>query len=109
MNPTIGFPVDTVEDKTKFTIKADLPGVEKSDISVTHANNAIYIKAARPCFDGSKAEHRTWLERPCGQMERVIRLPQGIDEASMQANVTNGVLTVVANKSQTAVQKIDVL
>lgn len=101
--------MDTVEDKTKFTVKADLPGVEKSDISVTHADNSIYIRATRPCFEAEKSHHKTWLERPCGQMERVIRLPQGIDESTMQASVVNGVLTIVANKSQSSTQKIEVL
>jgi len=98
-----------VEDKTKFTIKADLPGVDKSEIAVTHMNNSIYIRATRPCFEGSKSEYKTWLERPCGQMERVIRLPAGIDESSMQAAVDNGVLTVTANKAAITVQKINVL
>lgn len=72
-------------------------------------NNSIYIRATRKCFDGPKSEYKTWLERPCGQMERVIRLPQGIDESSMQASVDNGVLTVLANKSTAAAQKINVL
>jgi HSP20 family protein len=101
--------VDTLEDEGKFTIKADLPGVEKSDVSVTHMNNAVHIRASRPCFEGKKDEYRTWLERPCGQMERVIHLPQGIDDSTMTANIDNGVLTVVANKAETKTKKIDIL
>ena len=92
-----------------MTITADLPGVNKSDISVTHQDNSIYIRATRPCFEGSRNEHKLWLERPCGQMERVIRLPRDIDEKSMKASYENGVFILTAKKSASASQKIDVL
>jgi HSP20 family protein len=104
-----GFPIDTVEDKNGLTITADLPGVNKSDISVTHTNNSIYIRATRPCFEGSRQEYKTWLERPCGQMERIIRLPHGIDDASMKATFENGIFTLTAKKIASTSQKIDVL
>lgn len=98
----IGFPIDSIEDSSTLTIKADLAGVDKKDISVTHAKNSITIRASRPCFEGNKRDYNLWLERPCGNLERVIRLAEPIDEASMQASLKEGVLTVKATKHYTA-------
>lgn len=104
-----GFPVDSIEDASTIEIKADLPGVEKSDVSVTHAKNLITIRAERPCWDGSKKEYTTWLERPCGKMERMIRFADPIEEGTMKASLQDGILTVTAKKTTAQSSKIDVL
>lgn len=91
-----------------MTIKADLPGVEKSAISVTHAKNAITIRANRACFEGKRQDFNVWLERPCGQMERVIRLSEPIDENSMKASLKDGLLTVTAAKTVAPLSKVEI-
>ncbi len=106
-------PVDIHEERDRLVILADLPGVERSDITVKAENGLLTIAGERRPQTAAKEEntetryhHR---ERNQGPFERVFRLPENVDSEGIRANHAQGVLEITLPKSQRARSKnIDV-
>ena len=89
------------ETPQNFTIEAELPGFSLSDIDVTVHGDEVTIKGSRTLTD---REGATCLrrERSGGSFERTWTLPTEIQAGKVEANLTNGVLTITLPKSEKA-------
>ncbi|MGR9577932.1 Hsp20/alpha crystallin family protein [Pandoraea sputorum] len=91
--------LDVEEDDTKFTVRADMPGVSKEDIKVTLDGNQVSISAhisdSTEKTDNGNFVHR---ERYEGDMYRSFSLSQSVDKDKAQANYRDGVLELVLPK-----------
>jgi HSP20 family protein len=95
--------VDVTEDDKAITVTAELPGLTEKDVEVTLQDGMLTLK-------GEKREEKTdaeahVTERHYGRFQRSFRLPDGVDEAAITANVDKGVLKVVAPKNPKAAPK----
>jgi HSP20 family protein len=87
-------PVDLVEAEDHFVLKADLPGLTESDVSIEVQDATLTISGER------RAEHeqreRGWyrIERSFGSFSRSLTLPDGVDPEAISANFDHGVLEV---------------
>jgi HSP20 family protein len=97
--------IDVVDEEKAYRVTAELPGLAEKDIEVTKDGDLLTIK-------GEKKEEREendkgyfLSERHFGSVERSLRLPEGIDDAKIEAKFENGVLTVVLPKTPEAVTK----
>jgi HSP20 family protein len=87
-------PVDLVEADDHFVLKADLPGLSESDVSIEVQDGTLAISGER------KAEHesseRGWyrIERSFGSFRRSLTLPDGVDPDGISASFDRGVLEV---------------
>lgn len=97
--------VDIKEEKDKFLVIADIPGVDKNDIHISLENNLLSIQGERNIVLKEDKEGYTRRERMSGQFYRHFNLPQTADEAQISASYKNGVLEVTIPKKQMAVQK----
>lgn len=88
-------PVDIVEDNSKYTLKADLPGLSADDISMETKDGLLVIKASRKL---SKESSTTTSERREIKLDRQFKLPKNISEDKIKATMDKGVLTVVVPK-----------
>src|SRR4051812_37222375 len=102
-------PMDLVEADDHFLLKADLPGLSESDVSIEVRDNALTISGER------KAEHeareRGWyrVERQTGRFSRSLTLPEGVDPDSINAHFDNGVLVVrIPKPEQRKPRKIEI-
>ena len=93
--------VDVYEDEDKLVVKADLPGVEKENISVDLQNGMLTIKAERRCENEEK-DGRTFYRREMtyGSFTRSFSLPSDVVAENVKAEHTNGVLTVEVPKPE---------
>lgn len=87
-----GFPVEEVDSKAHYTVKANLPGVSKDNIDVELLENRLHIMVDRgdieQNFDeGVFGKRQTY-------MERVITLPSNLVFRNMKATHQNGVLMI---------------
>jgi HSP20 family protein len=86
--------MDLVEAEDHFVLKADLPGLGESDVSIEVQDGTLTISGER------KAEHeareRGWyrIERSFGSFSRSLTLPEGIDPDGIAASFDRGVLEV---------------
>jgi HSP20 family protein len=86
--------MDLVEAEDHFVLKADLPGLDESDVSIEVQDGTLTISGER------KAEHeqreRGWyrIERSFGSFSRSLTLPDRVDPDGIAASFDRGVLEV---------------
>ena len=87
--------VDIYETADKdVVVKVDLPDVKKEDIKITFENNVLSIEGQREFASSVERDRFHRLERGHGQFRRSFTLPATLDAARVDANYTDGVLTV---------------
>ena len=93
--------VEIKENKEAFTLEAEIPGVNKEDISVTIDGNQVTIKAEIKKENEEKKDEKVlYNERYYGQFMRSFTLEQPIDESKSNAHYENGVLTLTLPKKK---------
>jgi HSP20 family protein len=92
-------PFEVREMKDRFVFLADLPGVEVKDIEILLTGNRLTVSGIRidKVEKGEEGEFYA-RERTYGNFTRSFTLPEGADLSAVQANLTNGVLTIVFPK-----------
>lgn len=102
--------VDIKEEKDKFLLKADLPGVDPKDIEVTMTNGVLTIRGERHSETKEESDNYFRVERVDGTFYRRFNLPDVADPDSVRASCKNGVLTVsIMKKEKAKPKKIDVV
>ena len=94
---------DVIETGDEYLIRADLPGVNKNELSVTLEHGELVIKGTRPA-EQQLAEGAEYLfsERPFGVFTRTFKMPSSADASRIQAEFKDGVLTVRVAKDEKA-------
>ncbi len=97
--------LDFSETKDAFIVKAEIPGVEQKDVSVSLENHMLTIKGEKHKQKEEKDEkdakyHR--VERSWGDFVRTITLPAGVETEKVNAIFKDGVLTVKLPKTPAA-------
>jgi HSP20 family protein len=90
--------VDVREDADRFTVHADLPGVEAKDVQITADNGTLTIRGERRFQkqEGKRGFER--LERVEGSFLRRFTLPDNVRAEEIKARHNNGVLEIVIPK-----------
>ncbi len=96
--------VDVSESKKKFTVTAELPGLEAKDVDVSIENGVLTIKGEKRREHEEKDENYHRIERSYGRFSRSFKL-DGIDEEKIKAKFKNGVLTLTLPKRKESVGK----
>ena len=86
--------MDLVETDDHFILKADLPGVEESDVNIVFENNVLTLSGERKTKHEAKKDGYYRLERTQGTFSRSLTMPEGIDADAVTAKFDNGVLEV---------------
>ena len=90
--------LDVSETETAIEIVADLPGLDKKDISVSLEDNLLIIKGERKEEKESKDKRFHTIERSSGSFYRALRLPAEVDKDKVEATFKDGVLTLKLHK-----------
>lgn len=97
--------VDISETKDKLLIKAELPGMDAKDVSVTVSGDILTIKGEKKREEEKKDEHYYCSERYCGSFQRSFRLPVNIKTDKVDATFEKGILHVALPKTEEAKKK----
>lgn len=97
--------VDIKEEKEKFLVVADIPGVNKEDIHISLENNILTLHGERKFESKEEKNGYSRVERVQGQFYRRFSLPQTANEAQISAKYRQGVLEISIPKKEMSVQK----
>ena len=101
--------VDIVEDDKEYTIKVELPGVNKEDVRVSVEGGVLSISGERKTEKEEKNKKYHRIERTYGSFARSFTLPEGTASDRVGAEFKDGVLKVHLPKDEKAKPKsIDV-
>eukprot|EP01080_Neovahlkampfia_damariscottae_P009720 gene9720-1925_t len=92
--------IDIKEKKDSFVVQADLPGIEKENIKVNIENGMLKITGERKTEKEEKDENYLRSEKFYGKLERVLKLPDNVDEENVKADFKNGVLNLKIKKKE---------
>ncbi|MFL5897026.1 MAG: Hsp20/alpha crystallin family protein [Solirubrobacterales bacterium] len=87
-------PMDLVETEDSLVLRADLPGMDREDISIEVKDGVLTVSGERRAQHEEKREGYHRVERSFGRFSRSLELPKGIDPASVGASFEKGVLEV---------------
>jgi len=92
--------VDVYENDESIVVKAEVPGVDKKDISVDIDNGVLTVKGERKHEEEVKEDRFYRKERVYGKFQRSFRLPEGTDYDKINADFKDGILTVTVPKAE---------
>ena len=93
--------VDVREEPEAWVFEVELPGVDPAAVEVTTDQGVLTIRGEKSSLRKEGQEGR-WhaVERLTGNFRRSFRLPQSVAEDQIEAQFTNGLLTIRAAKAE---------
>jgi len=97
--------VDIYEKNDSVVVKAEIPGVEKEQISVEVKDGILTLRGERKFERDVKEESYHRIERSYGTFLRSFSLPVSVDQEKVKATFRDGVLEVELPKKEQAKPK----
>lgn len=109
--------LDTYETEDAYVVAMDLPGVHAENVELSFERGTLTISgqraatlpsapAVQPGRDGQEPRLRVHVaERTSGAFARAVRLPEYVDGERIEAQLTDGVLTVRIPKASGAMPR----
>jgi len=91
--------VDIVEEKDRFVLRADVPGVSADDIDVSMDAGVLSLSGERHAIAPSDDAGVQRIERATGRFLRRFTLPETTDAEGITAKCTDGILVVSIPKT----------
>jgi HSP20 family protein len=86
--------VDIVEEKDRFLLLADVPGVPAEDIEVSMEEGVLSVSGERRSETHDETLGVSRFERTSGRFSRRFSLPETADAEGIAAKCANGILEV---------------
>src|SRR3989344_6996178 len=97
--------IDMYQTKDNVIIKSTIAGVRPEDIDITVANDMVSIKGARKKEESVTQEDYFYQECYWGNFSRSVIVPVDIDSEGIEADLKDGILTVIIPKAAKAKTK----
>jgi HSP20 family protein len=92
--------VDIYDKDDSIVIKAELPGVEKKDISIDVKDRLLTLRGERSTEKEVKEESYYRRERSYGSFQRAFSLPVDVDADKIEATYADGLLKIEIPKPE---------
>ena len=101
--------VDIIEEKERFVLRADVPGVAPADIEVSMDAGILTVAGQRTQEARSDDAGLQRMERASGRFFRRFSLPDTADAENISAQCRNGILEVsIPKQPQVQARRIEV-
>ena len=97
--------VDIYETEGEIMVQAELPGVDRKDITLNLENNVLTLRGERKFEKETKDENFHRIERSYGHFSRAFSVPATVDEEKINADYKDGVLKIALPKKEQAKPK----
>jgi HSP20 family protein len=95
-------PVDILESKDSYLIRAELPGMKKEDFNLEVRDGTLTLSGERKFEEAASGVEYHRVERVTGKFSRSFYLPQTVKHDSIKANYRDGILEVHVPKAEEA-------
>jgi HSP20 family protein len=97
--------INMLERDDDVLIEAEVPGIDLNDVEVLFQDNHVVLRGEKK-FHGQKS-HDSYHKLECryGSFQRTILLPCKVEEDSIKAKYSKGVLTIKLPKKEEAKKK----
>jgi HSP20 family protein len=95
-------PLNLTQDADHFYLRAEIPGVSPSELSITALRNRVSLAGKREIKKEQERASYHRRERPEGTFNRTVTLPAEVDADRVVATYAHGILTITLPKAQTA-------
>lgn len=92
--------MDLVETGDALVLKADLPGLERDDVTIEVKDGVLTVSGERRQEHAEKTDGYYRVERAFGGFSRSLSLPKGVDAEQVSASMDRGVLSVRVPKPE---------
>jgi HSP20 family protein len=96
---------DIYEDKERYTLKLDLPGIKKDDVKISFVDGKLSISGERNQETEHKDSKCHRIERSFGRYYRSFNLPEHVQSEKINAEFKDGQLTISIPKAEEAKPK----
>jgi HSP20 family protein len=86
--------VDISEGKKAYTVRVEVPGVDREDVSLSIEAGALVVRGEKRQESEEDHDQSHCVERSFGAFERILSLPEDADPAEVDARFRRGVLTI---------------
>lgn len=94
--------LNLTEDKDHYYVRAELPGIQAKDLELQVHGKSLSIAGERKiASEGENAKYHR-REREAGRFSRIIDLPGEVNADNVDAQMTDGLLTIKMAKSEAA-------
>ena len=91
--------VDIIEEKDRFVLRADVPGVRPDDIDVSMDNGTLSLSGERHPIAAVEESGVQRIERATGRFLRRFTLPETANAEAITAKCADGILEVSIPKA----------
>ena len=101
--------IESHVDKDTLIVKADLPGIDPKEVSISVTGNQLTIEGERKREEKKEEKDYFYREVAYGKFSRTMTLPEGVDADKVKASYKNGVLEItMPAPKQIASKKIQI-
>ena len=97
--------IDMYQTKDNVIIKSTIAGVRPEDIDITVANDMVTVKGSRRKEESVAGDDYFYQECYWGNFSRSVIIPVDIDSEEIEADLKDGILTVIIPKAAKAKTK----
>jgi HSP20 family protein len=95
-------PVDILESKESYLLRAEVPGMKKDDFHIEVKERTLTLSGERKPDERSNGVKYHSVERLAGKFTRAFSLPQTVKQDGIEATYRDGVLEIRVPKSEEA-------
>jgi len=98
-------PVDILESKDSYLIRAELPGMKKEDFNLELNEGTLTLSGERKAEEPAEGVEYHRAERLAGKFVRSFYLPETVEQDGIKATYRDGILEVYVPKAEAAKPK----
>jgi HSP20 family protein len=95
-------PVDILESKDSYLIRAELPGMKKEDFNLEVNEGTLTLNGERKFDEPANGVEVHRVERVAGKFSRTFHLPQTVKQDGIKATYRDGILEIHVPKADEA-------
>lgn len=102
-NPATWYPpVDVLESKDSYVLRAELPGMKREDINLEVKDGMLTLSGERKSEKATDGVKYRTVERVEGKFSRSFSLPETVKHDGIQATYKDGILEIHVPKAEEA-------